>query len=137
MLNIVNNCRQSKKIMLHLGCRTTERTMTTMWTVKDSAVTTARWKLPWLRPTHRRTTSRKATPTRTCSSTIIPTIWAAAATSPTWTERWYSTQSTCRSAKCSLKSGITSGIRLTSSMRYTCNDSSLQMHWLRIEYIIQ
>lgn len=41
--------------------------------------------------THRRTTSRKATPTRTCSSTTIPTTWAAAATSPIWTERWYST----------------------------------------------
>lgn len=100
--------------MLHLGCRTTERTTTTMWTARASAVTTARWKLPWLRPTHRRTTSRKATP-ENLQFYYHPTIWAAAATSPTWTERWYSTQSTCRSAKCSLKSGITSGIRLTSS----------------------
>ena len=45
--------------MLHLGCRTTERTTTTMWTAKDSAVTTARLKHPSPRPTHRRTTSRK------------------------------------------------------------------------------
>ena len=66
---------------------------------------------------HWKTTSRIRTHTRSCSSTTIPTTWAAAATSPTWTARWSSTSSMCRSAKCSLKSGTASGIRLISSTR--------------------
>ena len=66
---------------------------------------------------HWKTTSRIRTHTRSCSSTTIPTTWAAAATSPTWTARWFSTSSMCRSAKCSLKSGTASGIRLISSTR--------------------
>ena len=66
---------------------------------------------------HWKTTFRIRTNTRSCSSTTIPTTWAAAATSPTWTVRWFSTSSMCRSAKCSLKSGTASGIRLISSTR--------------------
>ena len=76
--------------------------------------------LPRLRrpvPWHWKTIFRIRTHTRSCSSTTIPTIWAAAATSPIWTERWFSTSSMCRSAKCSLKSGTASGIRLISSTR--------------------
>ena len=83
----------------------------------NSAATTV---LPRLhRPVlwHWKTTSRIRTHTRSCSSTTIPTTWAAAATSPTWTARWFSTSSMCRSAKCSLKSGTASGIRLISSTR--------------------
>lgn len=103
--------------MLSLRCRTTERTTTTMWTDRDSAATTVlpkrRRPVPW----HWKTTSRIRMHTRSCSSTTIPTTWAAAATSPTWTARWFSTSSMCRSAKCSLKSGTASGIRLISSTR--------------------
>ena len=69
--------------------------------------------VPW----HWKTTSRIRTHTRSCSSTTIPTTWVAAATSPTWTVRWFSTSSMCRSAKCSLKSGTASGIHLIYSMR--------------------
>ncbi len=104
-------------IMLSLRCRTTERTTTTMWTDRDSAATTV---LPRLRrpvPWHWKTTSRIRTHTRNCSSTTIPTTWAAAATSPIWTARWFSTSSMCRSAKCSLKSETAFGIRLISSTR--------------------
>ena len=66
---------------------------------------------------HWKTTSRIRTHTRSCSSTTIPTTWVAAATLPIWTARWFSTSSMCRSAKCSLKSGTASGIRLISSTR--------------------
>ena len=79
----------------------------------DDGSPEVRRPVPW----HWKTTSRIRTHTRSCSSTTIPTIWAAAATSPIWTERWFSTSSTCRSAKCSLKSGTASGIRLISSTR--------------------
>ncbi len=87
-----------------------------VWTDRDSAATTV---LPRLRRSvlwHWKTTSRIRTHTRSYSSTTIPTTWAAAA-SPTWTVRWSSTSSMCRSAKCSLKSGTVSGIRLISSTR--------------------
>ena len=53
----------------------------------NSAATTV---LPRLRRPvlwHWKTTSRIRTHTRSCSSTTIPTTWAAAATSPTWTAR--------------------------------------------------
>ena len=83
----------------------------------NSAATTVlpkrRRPVPW----HWKTTSRIRTHTRSCSSTTIPTTWAVAATSPIWTARWFSTSSMCRSAKCSLKSGTASGIRLISSTR--------------------
>ena len=61
----------------------------------NSAATTV---LPRLRrpvPWHWKTTSRIRTHTRNCSSTTIPTTWAAAATSPIWTARWFSTSSMC------------------------------------------
>ena len=83
----------------------------------NSAATTVHPKLRKPVPWHWKTTSRIWTHTRSCSSTTIPTTWAAAATSPTWTARWFSTSSMCRSAKCSLKSGTASGIRLISSTR--------------------
>ena len=83
----------------------------------NSAATTVLPKLHRPVPWHWKTTSRIRTHTRSCSSTTIPTTWAAAATSPTWTVRWFSTSSMCRSAKCSLKSGTASGIHLIFSMR--------------------
>lgn len=104
-------------LSLSLRCRTTERTTTTMWTDRDSAAMTVLPKQHKPVPWHWKTTSRIRTHTRSCSSTTIPTTWAAAATSPTWTARWFSTSSMCRSAKCSLKSGTASGIRLISSTR--------------------
>ena len=83
----------------------------------NSAATTLlpkrRRPVPW----HWKTTSRIRTHTRSRSSITIPTTWVAAATSPTWTVRWFSTSSMCRSAKCSLKSGTASGIHLISSTR--------------------
>lgn len=103
--------------MLSLRCCITERTTTTMWTDRDSAATTV---LPRLRrpvPWHWKTTSRIRTHTRSCSSTTIPTTWAAAATSPIWTERWFSTSSTYRSVKCLWKNETTYGIHLISSTR--------------------
>ena len=83
----------------------------------NSAATTLLPKQHKPVPWHWKTTTRIRTHTRSCSSTTIPTTWAAAATSPIWTARWFSTSSMCRSAKCSLKSGIAFGIRLVSSTR--------------------
>ena len=103
--------------MLSLRCRTTERTTTTMWMDRDSAATTVLPKRHRPVPWHWKTTSRIRMHTRSCSSTTIPTTWVAAATLPIWTVRWFSTSSMCRSAKCSLKSGTASGIRLISSTR--------------------
>ena len=83
----------------------------------NSAATTVLPKLRRPVPWHWKTTSRIRTHMRSCSSTTIPTTWVAAATSPTWTARWFSISSMCHSAKCSLKSGTASGIRLISSTR--------------------
>ena len=83
----------------------------------NSAATTVLPKLHRPVPWHWKATSRIRTHTRSCSSTTIPTTWVAAATSPTWTARWFSTSSMCHSAKCSLKSGTASGIRLIFSTR--------------------
>ena len=83
----------------------------------NSVATTVHPKLRKPVPWHWKTTSRIRTHTRSCSSTTIPTTWVAAATLPIWTARWFSTSSMCRSAKCSLKSGTASGIRLISSTR--------------------
>ena len=83
----------------------------------NSAATTVLPKRRRLVLWHWKTTSRVRTHMRSCSSTTIPTTWVAAATLPIWTVRWFSTSSMCRSAKCSLKSGTASGIRLISSTR--------------------
>ena len=65
----------------------------------------------------RRTTSKKATHTRRCSSTTTQTIWVAVVTSPTLMARWCSISSMFLSVRFSLRSATTFGIHLIFSMR--------------------
>ncbi len=65
----------------------------------------------------RAVTSSRMTTTRRCSSTTIPTTWAAVVTSPTLMARWCNISSMFLSVKCSLRRETTRGIHLISSMR--------------------
>ena len=97
----INMTDKIEKRRQPLQYRTMAMTTTIMSMVRASAAMTAAWKLRRheLCRELQRITSKKAIHTRRCSSTTIPTIWEAQATSPTWTVRWCSILSMCRSAK--------------------------------------
>ena len=91
----INMTDKIEKRRQPLQCRTMARTTTTMWTARVSAEMTAAWRLRrhelWQK--QQRITSKRATHTRRCSSTITQTIWVAVVTSLTLTVRWCSIES--------------------------------------------
>lgn len=77
------------RFALPLQYRTMARTTTTMWMARVSAAMTVAWR----QCSHelwrelQRTTSKRATHTRRCSSTTTQTIWVAVVTSPIFMAR--------------------------------------------------
>ena len=104
----INMTDKIEKRKQPLQCRTMARTATIMSMARASAAMTAVWRLR--RHEHcrelQRITSKRATHTRRCSSTITLTIWVVV-TSPTLTARWRSILSMHLSVRFSLRNAIT------------------------------
>ena len=108
----INMTDKIEKRRQPLQYRTMAMTTTIMSMVRASAAMTAAWRLRRhvLWHEQRRTTSKRATHTRRCSSTTTQTIWVAVVTSPTLTARWCSILSMCLSVKSLLRNATTFGI---------------------------